>query len=260
MERIINAIMQSVYGQGIAGEPARLRVPVSTVLESIENAAVGEVEVAIQKLDVNGLVHLTLARDAIEPTPFGKIAFDEDCSAEVCLGTQHIQNKYRDAVVHVLVRNSDGDPGGATGFFCRDFPDWVVTAKHVLDEHELVAINSRTGEQILDANPKVRVIMSSTSDLALVQCLMPANIVPPRIAWNPQEVKDLDPVLVLGFPPLAGHFPALVSTIGRVSTIAAKMAKPPRQSLIISYALDEISAKHVCTEPIFDLYSQRPPG
>jgi len=58
-------------------------------------------------------------------------------------------------------------------------------------------------------------------------------VTPLRLEWNPDAVRELDPVLVVGYPPIARHQPALVFSEGQVSSFAKKQSGA-RNSIIIS--------------------------
>ena len=52
---------------------------------------------------------------------------------EVVLGFDYIDEKYRGAVVRVVVRKPNGDPAAGTGFFINDPPNHIVTNQHVAE-------------------------------------------------------------------------------------------------------------------------------
>jgi len=47
-------------------------------------------------------------------------------------------------------------------------------------------------------------------DLAIIRTEIPDGIVPLRAELHDQGTVDLEPVLVLGYPPIAGHEPTLI--------------------------------------------------
>ena len=116
------------------------RVPLPDIVGRLNNFDAAEVEAAIQQLDRNGLLRIVITRDAVELTVSGKIANERHCAAEICLGAQYLAHKYAGSVVHVLVRDAHGDEGGGTGFFCSDFPGWIATARHVVEEHTIARV------------------------------------------------------------------------------------------------------------------------
>ena len=62
---------------------------------------------------------------------------------------------------------------------------------------------------------------------------MPEDVIPLRIEWDIAEIRELDEVLLLGYPPVAGHNPVLVHAIGEISAMPKRL-DAQRRSLIIS--------------------------
>jgi Trypsin-like peptidase domain len=229
MDDIIQVIIELVYGRAT---PQPFQMPLTEIWDILNRFDHGEVETAVQTLDKNGLLRIVITHDAVALTPPGKVAYERKCAAEICLGEQYLAQKYGPSVVHVIVNDAENDETGGTGFVVADFPGWIATAKHVVENTRIIGINNRKGERICGANPEVRYIADGP-DVALIGCPAMEGVVPLRIEWDIAEVHELDRVLALGYAPIARHEPVLVHTIGEISAIA-KRQDADRPSLIIS--------------------------
>ena len=152
---------------------------------------------------------------------------------EVCLGAPFIIGKYRSAVKHLILHGTEGDETGGTGFFCSDFPGSIATARHLVsDGANLLRIENEDGTLLSNGPFEVR-LAGADLDLALVNCNMPAGVTPLRIEWEQRALSELDRVLVVGYPPIAHHAPAVVFTEGQIASFAKKQTGD-RYSTIIS--------------------------
>jgi S1-C subfamily serine protease len=229
MDDTIRKIIEVLYSRAA---PLLLKVPLAEVIDLFPVEQKNDVEATIEILNLQGLLRIPFARDGLGLTVAGKLAYEKRCAAEMCLGEQYIARQYRSGVAHVIVRNALGDEAGGTGFFCSDFPGWLATAKHVVYERTILRILDPEGNTIGE-DGEIR-YAERGADLALVRCAPPQGTASLRLEWNPEEVKELDPVLIMGYPPLAGHKPALVHAAGQISAIATKWVEPEHRSLIIS--------------------------
>jgi V8-like Glu-specific endopeptidase len=193
-----------------------------------------DLDAAIDMLASKDLIRLSLNRDTVALCPFGKTAHEKGCVAEICLGTQYILARYRKAIVRISVVDRDGDPGGATGFFIADFPGWIATARHVVDERiQIVDVRDEASTLISGENLDVQLSAITSLDLALVRCQAPAGVTPLRVEWDGTVARELDEVVVAGYPHISFHNPALVVSRGEISSFPL-LRSEERRSLMIS--------------------------
>lgn len=228
MEQILSQLAQVLYG-----EP---RLSADLAVTEIRAAMGGVepmyVESAIRLMDRRGLLDLGLGGNAVSLTRAGKLAFERKSAPEICLGRQFIIHKYRRAVKHVVVRDPEGNESGGSGFFCADFAGWLATARHLIEGHEVLRIENEDGS-VLSAGPFELRLAADDLDLALIRADLPVGVVPFRVEWDAAAVSELDPVLVMGYPPIALHRLALVFSEGQVASLAKKRGGN-RVSTIIS--------------------------
>jgi S1-C subfamily serine protease len=111
--------------------------------------------------------------------------------------------------LHVIVRTQEGDEYGGTGFMIAEPLQGIVTAKHVLQDHELLRVEDRDGHQVCGADADI-ILGPEGVDLAIIRTGVPNGLVPLRVELHDQGAIDLEPVLILGYPPIAGHEPRLI--------------------------------------------------
>jgi S1-C subfamily serine protease len=229
MEAILQQVAQFLYGQPRDGS----RVAVADIRTALSAIPQGDMDHGIRLMSEGFLLRVGLAGDSVELTAAGKLLFEKACVPEVCLGAQFIVGKYRSAVKHLVLQDSDGDEAGGTGFFCADFPGSIATAAHLVSAGaNLLRIENEDGTVLSNGPFDVR-LAGADLDLAMVNCNMPAGVTPLRIEWEPQAVRELDRVLVVGYPPIAHHAPAVVFSEGQVAAFAKKQTGD-RYSTIIS--------------------------
>jgi S1-C subfamily serine protease len=150
----------------------------------------------------------------------------------MCLGEEYIARRYGLSVVHVAVRKQNGDESSASGFFVEDFPGHIATAKHVVQGNRVIQISDRDGREVVfpDQQP---LFVADGADVALIPCPIPDGVIPLRIEWDRTEVHELDQVLVLGYPPIARHRPALVHARGEIAALPMRQ-DAERRSVMIS--------------------------
>jgi len=130
--------------------------------------------------------------------------------------------------------DAEGDESGATGFFCADFPGWVATAAHVVDErHKLINLTDEYGRLICAEHLDVERVTGGDLDLALIRCETPAGISALRIEWDGTVARELDEVIVAGYPYISFHKPALVVSRGEIASFPF-LRSGERRSLRIS--------------------------
>ena len=161
----------------------------------------------------------------------GKVAHEEGCVSELVFGEAYVLEKYSHAVVHVIVKTPGGDERGGTGFIIAE-PDWaIVTAKHVVENNELLRIVKRDGAEVCMAGAEI-LLAPQGIDLAAVVTNVPRDVAPMRIEWRDQGAVDSEPVTVLGYPPIAGHEPALIP-VNAEATVGVPTYGRQRKSLVL---------------------------
>lgn len=229
MEATLQQIARTLYGQ----PREQPRVPVADIRAALAETPEGDLDEGIRLMEGGVLLRIGLGGDAVQLVAAGKLAFEKGCVPEICLGQAFIAQKYRAAMKHLAVRNGQGDQTGGTAFFCADFPGALATARHLVsDGWELSRIENEDGS-VLCAGPFEIQVAAGDLDLALVRCEMPRGTNALRIEWDKNAVAELDQVLVVGYPPIAYHAPALVFTEGQVASLARRQTGD-RYSTIIS--------------------------
>jgi hypothetical protein len=229
MEHVLQQVADFLY----TGPGGKQTFTVAEIQAALNNISAGDLHEAIRLMHKNSLLRIALAGDLVELVLKGKTIREKGCVSEVCLGGQFIAQKYRSAVHHIVARDGSGDEGGGCAFFCEDFPGWMVTARHlVADGRILLRVEDESGLVISNGPFQIR-LAGADLDLALLECSSPAGVTPLRIDWDRTAVKELDEVMVVGYPPIAQHAPALVFSEGQVASIP-KHVKSLRNSVIIS--------------------------
>ena len=178
-----------------------------------------ETEDILRALQDKKLARLALDGSTIKPTSLGKAAAEDGSILSLVLGMDYTVRQFRGAVVHIIVESAQGESGG-TGFFSADFDNSIVTASHVVRDREIRRIEDVSGNVIARA-PLQAVLGPEALDLAVIRCQMPGGVTPLRIEWRPEMIEPLDQVLVLGYPPLANHLPALFHARAEIHAISS---------------------------------------
>lgn len=201
----------------------------------------------LQRLDACRLLRLAIGGGTVNATIKGKEAYEVNAIAELAFGEAYIAYRYRSAVVHIVVHNpADGQESGGTGFFTNDPVNRIVTARHVIQGRTIVRIEDANGVVI----PNVGAIQlwGGPLDLALIECQIPGGVNPLRIEWREEATRELDKVLILGYPPFAGHQVALLNASGQITAKALQLSEEKRYSLMISIAAPGCSGGPVISE------------
>lgn len=209
-----------------------IEVPIREINDALRDLGDGDVEQLLQQMRQTGLVQILLAGDVIRLNAAGKLAHSSRCTSELVLGEQFIGSKYRNSVVHIIVRNELGDESGGTGFFVSEPENRIVTAGHIFDGHRLVRIEDISGNIVADGEVDIQ-IAGGRLDLATIRCDQPAGVTPFRIAWGDNTVSELERILIFGYPPFAGHNVALVSASTQIIALAPLTGEPGKHSLIV---------------------------
>jgi S1-C subfamily serine protease len=179
------------------------------------------------------LVHVPLQRNEIRLGQKGKWAFETDCLAELILGRPYIRQKYSTAVVHIVVQDrKHSDQGNGTGFFVAEPANYILTARHVLEDKAIRQIDRGDGDIVKGWDSKP-VLGNPDLDLALIPCPVPGEVHPLRVAWNEGAIQPSDPVLLVAYPTIPGHHAAPYFSDGQVNSIPPTYGRR-RVSLVIS--------------------------
>ena len=209
-----------------------VEVSIESVSTALPQLGPAELENLIQQMKDAGLLQVSLTGKVIRLNRDGKYVHSTGCTSEVVLGAPFIGTKYRSCVVHIIVRNADGDEHGGTGFFAVEPENKIITASHLFDGNSLLRVEDIDGNVIADGTALVS-IAPGRLDLAVINCNKPIAVTPFRLDWRDDAVAGFDDVLVFGFPPLAGHGVALVSARTHVYASAPLTGEPGKHSLII---------------------------
>jgi hypothetical protein len=212
---------------------AAIEIPIVDVTTACPDMAQGEVESLLLRMRDAGLLQIPIAGNAIRLTANGKLAHSGGWTSELVLGVQFIGTKYRSSVVHIIVRNEEGDESGGTGFFVMEPENQVLTAGHLFEHRTLVRVEDIGGNTIANETAEVRVAPGRL-DLALIRCEKPAGVTPFRIEWGANAVRELDGILVFGYPPFAGHNVALLSASAQVIALPPITGEPGKHSIMIT--------------------------
>ena len=126
-----------------------------------------------------------------------------DCLDNAICGTQYVLEKYRSSVLHITVRDSDGNEHGGTGFLARyglrtPFERiLILTNKHVVDPGRWVIEKIETGGVPIRHG---RVHVDQTYDLAAIE-VVDAKPAPALVLLPSFHI--LEKVIVLGYPYVA---------------------------------------------------------
>jgi hypothetical protein len=193
---------------------------------------IAQIDTVVDKLADHEIVRLDRRRDTVGITGRGKELYSLRCIPEVVLGLPFCRWKYERAVVHVIVPGNDGGESAGTGFFVDDPRDYVVTNRHVVAQQRVIRVNDIDGAPICDETAVV-VFGPEDLDLALIRCPTPPAVLPLRIDWSENDAASaLEDILVLGYPRLALHHPALFAATGQVSMYASQFFA--RKSLVLT--------------------------
>jgi hypothetical protein len=167
-----------------------------------------DIDYALHLLRQADLIRSTFQGDRVQITPDGRAAVDDNAVLALALGPDYIFESCSAGTVHIIVRGENREESGGSGFFCGDYPGWIVTAAHVISGREILRIEDQNGAVISDA-PRETLIARNEVDIGAVRCPSPQNATALRIEWNQQFIRTMGALVVLGYPPYPGHHPAL---------------------------------------------------
>src|SRR5258708_7182080 len=214
------------YGQAGSDQPLTL----AQIYEALPGVPPAQIDVMLQRLDGCRLLRLAIGGGSVHATIKGKEAYEINAIAELAFGEAYIAYRYRSAVVHIVVHNpADGQESGGTGFFTNQPANRIVTAKHVIQGRTIVRIEDASGVVI----PNVCVIQlgAGTPGFAFIQCPLPGGVYPLRVEWREEATRELDRVLILGYPPIAAHHVALLHASGQINAKLLQLCEKKKTSL-----------------------------
>ena len=126
------------------------------------------------------------------------------------VGWTGIRDASTASVFKIEVQDSGGDVGVGSGFvfLC---PNWIVTARHCVENMVCTAVVTSDGRRI-EIPPENWSFHPSGADVAVVA--VEESIGRPFL---PRDPKVLDQVLTLGYPAIPGFEPPLVSELAEVA-------------------------------------------
>jgi hypothetical protein len=205
-------------------------ISVESIAAKVPDIPEGLLDDALDALDGAGLLR---RRDQgrLLLNPRGKTAYEEGCVAEHVFGEPYIMEKYSPAVVHLIVRTPAGDERGGTGFIIGEPERAIITAKHVLVNNELLRVETRDGTVMCQGATQI-LLGPAGVDLAAIRAEIPVDIVPMRMELRDQGAVNLERVMVLGYPLIAGHEPALIPVNAEATTGVPTYGRT-RRSLVL---------------------------
>jgi len=161
----------------------------------------------------------------------GVSLYEDRCIPEFVLGLSFSLEKYRAAVVRIIVGRPEGGEAAGTGFFVTAPQNRIITNRHVVFRRTIIRIEDEHGEA-LSTGPLQIKLGPEDLDLAAIQCPPPHNVTPIPVDWKPDSARELDEVLVLSYPDIALTKPALYPATGKVGILGDLLIG--RKSLLIS--------------------------
>jgi len=228
-DELLTSVSKFLYGT-VRDET---QVKLDEIYDRFADLNAAQVDHTLQRLSARQLIQVSLSREQVQLLADGKEAYESGCIPELVLGEHYISDKYRSAVVHIIVQTTEGDQMGGTGFFVDDFPGWLVTAWHVTSRGKQVLRIENSEGTILQRGESERHGGSEDLDLTLLRCPKQDCVIPLRIEWREDMTRRLDKVLVFGYPPFAGHLVDQFVASGAISSKPWRLGQQ-RQSLIIT--------------------------
>ena len=224
------AAVARISGVAYGSPRATDELYIHNIAAELSDIALDLLDDGIEALNSAGLLRRR-AEGRLSLNATGKVAHEERCVPELVFGQPFVIEKYSHAVVHVIVETPAGDVRGGSGFIVAE-PSWaIVTAKHVVENNELLRIVKRDGSEVCLAGAEI-LLAPQGLDLAAVVTNVPTDVQPMRIEWRDQGAVDSEPVTVLGYPPIAGHEPALIP-VNAEATMGVPTYGRQRNSLVL---------------------------
>jgi S1-C subfamily serine protease len=219
-----------LYGHEYAGN----RVNFDQISAGLPDENAEALKHSLRRLNNKELIYFD-GQGSIELYGLGKYLHAAGCVPEFVLGFDYIAEKYRNAVVRLVVRKPNGDPAAGSGFFIDDPANHIITNRHVA-ENEITQIEDLHSHVIREGDCHRIFSQEGDLDLGVVQCEQPAHVIPLKVAWNRDSVWPMAEVLVLGYPLVGGHLPGLHHGRGRIGQVAKQFSGG--ESLILTELTD----------------------
>lgn len=213
-------------------------VPLASIYEAIPRLDAADIDRMLQRLDEKGVLLADFRRDRVKLLGPGKNLYERRCIPELVLGLAYCDWRFSRAVVRISIRTREGRDGAGTGFFVAEPADCIVTNRHVVHQNTITRVDDLDGNEIVRLGADVvEVATDEDLDLALIHCSRPTGLPVLRIDWDENGARPLDEVLILGYPYVALHHPALLHSRGEINFRPRQLRNPERgirESLMIS--------------------------
>ncbi len=189
----ITAVMSALYG---AAAPALARQDLQMLHGTFSDELI---ERSIEKLRGSDLLLLSFLDGVLRRTGPGLNAYAKGTYLALSLGREYIVPFSAPAIVHIIVEGNTRPEAGATGFYCAEAGNRLITAAHNVMGRHVLRIEDSEGKVITSSPLKVLPMVSGL-DLAIVDTIAPIGVPSLRIEWDADEIVELSAVYVAGFP------------------------------------------------------------
>lgn len=188
VNRVMQLLYEGQYQQLTRKELDALKAELSQEL----------LELAIEKLRRADLVVASVLEGSIRKSGPGLKAFLSDTHLALTLGKEYIAQFSRPSIFHIVVSGKADKPAAGTGFFCADAGNRLVTAAHNVIDREIKSVEGQYG--LLNTVDPIKVRIVDGLDLAILDIIAPSSVPSLRIERDKEEILQLRPVYVVGFP------------------------------------------------------------
>jgi hypothetical protein len=189
----ITAVMVALYG---ATAPTVSRGNLQMLHGAISDELI---ERAVGKLRSSDLLAVSFLDGVLRQTGPGLNAYAKGTYLALSLRREYIVPFSSPAIVHITVEGKIKPETGATGFYCAEVGNRLITAAHNIIGRKVLRVQDPEGKVIqaspIDVFPVVRGL-----DLAVVDTVAPAGVRSLKIEWDKEEIVELGAVYVAGFP------------------------------------------------------------
>src|ERR1700693_2558309 len=189
----ITAVMVALYG---AAPPAVSREDLRMLHGTFSDELV---ERAVEKLRSSGLLVLSFLDGVLSRTGPGLNAYAKGTYLALSLGREYIVPFSSPAIVHIIVEGKSKTEAGATGFYCAEAENRLVTAAHNVLGRKVLRIEDPEGK-VIHSSPMGVFPVVSGLDLAIVDTVAPLGVQSLMIEWDTEEIVELRAIYVAGFP------------------------------------------------------------
>lgn len=189
----VTAVMVALYG---ATAPSISRQDLQILYGTFSNELV---ERAVEKLRSSDLLVLSFLDGVLRRTGPGRNAYAKGTYLALSLGRTHVVSFSNPAIVHILVEGRTKPEAGATGFYCAEAGNRLITAAHNVIGRKVLRVEDSEGN-VIHSSPIGVFSVVSGLDLAIVDAVAPIGVQSLRIEWDTEEIVELRAVYVAGFP------------------------------------------------------------